>query len=106
MNLYADDVVFRTHPFREPHIGTDGVRAYVTQAYFDEEDIRAWFAEPFADQRAAAVEWWAAGKEQGKPSTLAGCSMLGFGQDGLVLHQRDYWNMEPGLHEPHGEWGT
>ena len=106
VNLYADDVVFRSHPFQEPHLGRDGVRAYVTQAYAEEEDTRAWFGEPFADDRAAAVEWWAAGKEQGEPSTLAGCSMLGFNHDGLVVDQRDSWNMEQGMRDPYDGWGT
>jgi ketosteroid isomerase-like protein len=106
VNLYADDVVFRTHPYSDPHLGRDGVRAYVTQAFSEEEDTRARLGEPFTDERAAAVEWWAAGKEQGEPSTLAGCSMLSFSSEGLVVAQRDYWNMEAGLHEPHADWGT
>jgi ketosteroid isomerase-like protein len=106
VNLYADDVVFRTHPFREPHLGPDGVRAYVTQAYSEEEDTRARFAEPLADDRAAAVEWWATGKEKGVPSTLAGCSMLTFHPDGVVVAQRDYWNMTEDHLEPHSDWGA
>ena len=62
-------------------------------------DVR--FGEPVEAGDRAAVEWWAtlmltAGEEH----ALAGCSVLRFDDEGLVVEARDYWHMEPGRREP------
>ena len=36
---------------------------------------------------------------------IAGCSVLRFDDQGLVVESRDYWHMEPGRREPHDTWG-
>jgi hypothetical protein len=41
----------------------------------------------------------------GGDESLAGVSMIRFDADGLVTEQLDYWNMEPGRHEPHEHFG-
>ena len=74
LELYAEDAVLSTEPFREPYRGRDGVRAYVARVLSEEEDPRIWMAEPIVDARRAAISWWASLIEGGTPTTLAGNS--------------------------------
>ena len=121
--LYAPDCVFLSAPFREP----EPPLAYTTRVFPEAraEDVR--FGEPVAEAspatpprrpwrlrrhgrsrlgERAAVEWWATlvlpgGEEQ----ALAGCSILRFDDQGLVVEARDYWSLEPGRRAPHETWG-
>ena len=92
IGLYADDVVYSSEPFREPYRGLTGVREYVSQAFAEEDDIHATFAEPIVGESGAAVAWWATLRENGEEITLAGTSLLRFDDDGLVVEQWDTWN--------------
>jgi predicted SnoaL-like aldol condensation-catalyzing enzyme len=104
--LYAADARHWSSPFRDPGVGQDGVRAYV-QASFDEEDeIRAWFAEPVVDGDRAAVAWWATLTENGRVTTLAGTSLLRFDASGLVVSQWDAWNQTDRNQEPAPGWAS
>jgi SnoaL-like domain len=103
--LYRADAVFSSQPFRRHLHGRAGVRTYVGGAFADETDIQAWFGEPLVDGDRAAVEWWAALTEDGRPITLAGTSVLRFDHEGLVVEQRDTWNQVDGRHEPPAGWG-
>lgn len=105
VELYAPDAVFSSQPFRPLDTGRGGIRAYVSGAFADEADVRAWFAEPVVDGDRAAVQWWAALLEAGEETTLAGTSVLRFDTDGLVADQRDTWNMAPGRRDPPEGWG-
>ena len=100
--LYAPDCVFRSAPFRQPEPPVEYTRRVYPEARAD--DVR--FGEPIEDGDRAAVEWWATlvltGGEQ---HTIAGCSVLRFDDDGLVVESRDYWHMEPGRREPPPGWG-
>ena len=105
-SLYADDAVFTSQPFREPHRGAAGARAYAEWAFASEEAVECWFGEPVVGEDAhAACEYWAVVREGGTEQTLAGCAVLRFGSDGKVLEQRDYWNVREGRHEPPSGWG-
>ena len=103
--LYAADARLTTQPFRAVDLGRAGVTEYVTGAFAEERDVRAWFGTPVVDGDRASVEWWAALLEDGAEVTLAGTSSLQFDADGLVVAQRDTWNMAPGRHEPPDGWG-
>jgi hypothetical protein len=103
--LYHPDTHFSTQPFRTPYRGRAGAREYVSQAFAEEERVRAWVGEPIVDGDRAAVEWWAALIENGAAITLAGTSVLRFDADGLVTEQRDTWNQADGLREPPEGWG-
>jgi ketosteroid isomerase-like protein len=103
--LYAEDALFSSQPFRMPYRGRAGVRAYVAQAFAEEEDVRAWFSEPVVQGDRAAVEWWASMRENGRDVTFAGTSILRFDGDGLVIEQRDTWNEAAGRLEPPPGWG-
>jgi SnoaL-like domain len=100
--LYRPDCVFRSAPFREPEPPIEYTRRVFPEA--KAENVH--FGEPVEEGDRTAVEWWAilvtpGGEEQ----TLAGCSMLRFDDEGLVVESRDYWHMEPGCCEPPAGWG-
>jgi ketosteroid isomerase-like protein len=106
-SLYAPDAHYRSAPFRDPHLGRDGVLAYTRRAYAAEAAQDPRFGTPFTSGSgpAAAVEWWATTREEGQPATLIGCSFLTFTPDGLVAGGRDYWFLESGTHAPYDGWG-
>ena len=100
VDLYAPDARHWSAPFRAPGIGQDAVRAYVQESFDEEDDVRAWFAEPMVDGDRAAVAWWATMIEAGRETTLAGTSVLRFDAAGLVVSQWDSWNQTDGRQEP------
>jgi ketosteroid isomerase-like protein len=102
---YADGAVFRSHPFRDPHLDREGVREYARWAFDDEETVEFRFGEPVAGRDRAAVEYWAILRSDGEERTLLGIALLRFGGDGLVVSQRDYWSVEAGRREPPAGWG-
>jgi ketosteroid isomerase-like protein len=106
VELYAEDATFSSHPFREVYHGRDAVRAYVEGAFGDEADVTAWFDTPVVDGDRAGVRWWAALREAGEESTLAGTSVLRFNADGLVVDQWDTWHLAPGRTDPPDRWGA
>ena len=100
--VYSNEVVFRSHPFRDPQAPPDYARA----AFAEEgEELDLWWGEPIVDGDRAAVEWWAVLTEDGELVTLAGTSVLTFGADGLVVDQHDYWASKRGRIEPWPGWG-
>jgi SnoaL-like domain len=105
--LYAPDAHYRSAPFRDPHLGRDGVLAYTRGAYATEAAQDPRFGTPFVSGSgaAAAVEWWTTMLEEDRPATLMGCSVLTFTPDGLVATGRDYWFLESGVHHPFDGWG-
>jgi hypothetical protein len=100
--LYAEDCIFRSHPFRE----LEGAREYMRRVVPEAEAPEVWFGEPTEHGDRAAVEYWALLVEPGgTESTIAGCHVMRFGVDGLVAEARDYWHLEPGHRRPTAEWG-
>jgi len=93
--LYATDASFTTSPFRDP----DDPGRYAAWAFSTEEpEPEVTFAEPaFVDGDRAAVEWRATsrGRAGGGETTIAGISLLRFGDDGLVVEEHGYWNVTP-----------
>ena len=101
--VYADDVVFRSHPFRDPQ----SPLVYARGAFAQEgEELEVWWNEPVVDDDRAVVEWWATLSENDEPVTLAGASVLTFGADGRVVDQHDYWASSPGHSRPWAGWAT
>jgi ketosteroid isomerase-like protein len=93
--LYAEGASFRSAPFREQQ----DPKAYADWAFADEESADVWFGEPAVAGDRASVEWWTVSTSSGEEETLAGVSLLRFGEDGLVVDQRDYWHSKLGRHE-------
>jgi len=90
--LYTDDTVFYSHPFRD----RQSPRDYVAWAFADQAEAECRFGEPIVEGDRAAVDWWAAiTAPGGSVQSIAGTSMLRFGDDGLVVEQRDAWAAVP-----------
>ena len=103
--LYAEDAVFVSQPFREPHAGAAGVRAYVEWAFASEEAVECTFGEPRMAGDCATIEYWAWISEAGAEQTLAGVALVRFDARGNVAEQRDYWAIERGRRAPPPGWG-
>lgn len=103
--LYAEGALYSSEPFRVPYRGRDGARDYVSGAFGEEVDVRAWFGQPIVTGNRAAVQWWASLIEERKGVTLAGVSVLTFDSDGLVVDQWDSWNTIDERREPPEGWG-
>ena len=105
--LYAEDCVHRSTPFRSPHVGRDGVRAYVREAFAEEQQVdEVRFGAPVVEGDRACVEYWTRFHDRrGAPMTLAGCGIARFDPDGLVVEVQDYWHLREGHEEPPDGWG-
>ncbi len=103
--LFTEDAEYRSHTFREPHRGHDGIRAYWAEATGGQAEVDVVMGEPFGAGDRVAVEWWTRMVVDGEPFTLPGCLLLRFAPDGRCAALREYWFLEPGLHEPHDGWG-
>ena len=103
-SVYADDAVYRSHPFREPVEG--GALAYAQRVFAEEGPLElVRFGEPIVAGDRAAVEWWAVVEENGTLVTLAGTTVVRFRPDGLVSEHVDYWVMQESRAEPFAGWG-
>jgi ketosteroid isomerase-like protein len=101
--IYAPDAVFRSHPFREPQHPLEYARWALSE---EEGRPEVWMGEPIVSGDRAAIEWWAAVIENGKPITLAGTSIVRFGDDGRIAEQHDYWGQAEGRVAPWEGWGV
>ena len=106
VGLFTDDAVYRSHPFREPHTGPDGVCDYWTRATATQEELDLRFGDAVVEGNRATVEWWAIMRDQGSWITLPGALLLRFAHDGRCEELREYWHVEEGRHEPPPGWGT
>lgn len=104
--LFTEDALYHSHPFREPHLGHDGIRAYLGGATATQERVEVRFGEPVVEGSRAAAEWWATMDEDDGEVTLPGCLILRFAADGRCEELREYWHLEPGRREPRPGWGT
>ena len=104
--LFTEDALYHSHPFREPHLGHDGIRAYLGGATATQERVEVRFGEPVVEGNRAAAEWWATMDEDEGEVTLPGCLILRFAADGRCEELREYWHLEPGRREPRPGWGS
>ena len=101
--VYAPDALQRSHPFREPGNPIE----YARWALGEEEGKpEVWMGEPIVAGDRAAIEWWAAIVENGKPVSLAGTSVIRFRADGRAVEQTDYWGQADGRVPPFPGWGS
>jgi hypothetical protein len=104
VSLFTEDASYRSSPFREPHVGHDGIRAYWARAAGTQQEVEVRMGEPVVDGNVVAVEWWATMDDA--VVTLPGCLLLQFGPDGRCFDLREYWNVEAGRRPPHDGWGS
>ena len=105
VQLFTDDAEYRSSPFRDPHVGPDGIRVYWECATSTQESADVRMGRPFVAGDLVVVEWWTTMVDDGEEITLPGCLLLRFAEDGRCRTLREYWNVEGGLHAPHSGWG-
>src|SRR3954451_15436108 len=99
--LFAEDAVFQP-PFGPPQSAHEHMR----WAYALGESVAVWVGEPMTAGNTAAVEWWAVIVDEGEPGTFAAVALIEFDDEGLVVHERDYWNTKAERIEPRPGWGN
>ena len=104
--LFTEDAIYRSSPFREPHVGTEGIRAYWTRATADQRNLNLRFGTPVIEGSRVSVEWWAImDLEGGSSGTLPGSLLLLFAADGRCRELREYWHWQDERREPPEGWG-
>ncbi|MEO3889976.1 nuclear transport factor 2 family protein [Nonomuraea sp. B5E05] len=98
--LYRDDAVHTSMPFRPPHQGKPAIADYITWSFSSETDPHVTFATPLVDGDQAAIEFHVDALVDGQATTLAGCVLVHFDPDGLVVRTRDYWHATDRHHGP------
>ncbi|GAA3841107.1 nuclear transport factor 2 family protein [Streptomyces phyllanthi] len=106
LELYAEDCVHRSMPFRAPHRGRAELAAYLRWSFTGERVADVRFGPPVIGQDGLAVAEFRVlaedTEEDGRPSTLAGCVFVRFDAEGLAVESRDYWHTVTGHQEPAG----
>lgn len=105
VRLFTEDAVYRSSPFREPSVGSEGIRAYWERATASQEQVELRFGEPVTEGARAAVEWWGTMRDGGEEITLPGILMLRFAPDGRCEELRECWHVESGRVDPPAGWG-
>jgi ketosteroid isomerase-like protein len=107
VGLFTDDAIYRSSPFREPHVGSEGIREYWSRATSSQSGTRVVVGNPIVDGNRVAVEWWATyvDAEEGA-GTLPGILFLRFAADGRCEELRETWHWVEGIRPPHEGWGT
>lgn len=103
LELYAEDCVHRSMPFRAPHRGRGELDAYLRRSFTAERVTDVRFSAPVVGADGVAVaEFRVLSEEDGAPATLAGCVFVRFDAAGLAVETRDYWHTVGGHREPEG----
>ena len=74
--LFAEDAVYRSSPFRPPTVGREAIRDYWREATSTQEDLYLRFGAPIVHGNRVVVEWWAIMRDSGKEVTLPGSLIL------------------------------
>jgi steroid delta-isomerase-like uncharacterized protein/uncharacterized protein (TIGR02246 family) len=104
-DLFAEGAVYRSTPFRAPHVGRDAIRSYWLEEPARHEHVELRFGGPVVRGRRAAVEWWVSVVQDGETVTGPGCLVLRFDQRGRCEELREYWHEQAGRSEPPAGWG-
>jgi steroid delta-isomerase-like uncharacterized protein len=103
--LFAEEAVYRSTPFRAPHVGREEIRRYWLEEPARHEQVALCFGTPVVRGRRAAVEWWVTVVQDGETVTGPGCLVLRFDQRGICEELREYWHEQAGRSEPPAGWG-
>ena len=102
--LFTDDAVYRSGPFRSPLLGRTEITNYWKSATSNQSGIEVTFGDPLVDGDRVAVEWWSVTNENGRPTTDAGGLFLRF-EGGRCSELREYWNLADGAVAVPQGWG-
>lgn len=105
--LFTEDGVYHSHPFRSPFRGRSEIQAYWQRATASQEELEVRWGTPIVSDQRAAVEWWATMRDADEGElTLPGCLLLRFSDTGLCEELREYWHLEMGSRVlPSATWG-
>lgn len=106
--LFTEDAVYHSHPFRPPYQGRAAIAAYWRRSTATQEALDVQWGTPVVAGNRMAVEWWATMRETEEGDlTLPGCLFLRFSDDGLCEELREYWHVEVGSRvPPRSGWGN
>jgi len=103
--LFTEDAVYRSSPFRPPTVGREAIREYWRNSTSTQERLELELGEPVVHGNRVVVEWWALMRDEGQDVTLPGCLLLRFASGGPCEELRGYWNQQQGRHDPPDGWG-
>ena len=105
--LFTEDAVYHSHPFRPPYRGRAEIRAYWQRSTPSQEGLEVRWGIPIVAGNRAAIEWWAMMRDAEEGDlTLPGCLLLRFAESGLCEELREYWHIQMGSRIlPPTEWG-
>ena len=104
--LFTEDAVYRSSPFRPPSVGRSAIRAYWRDVTATQEDLELRFGRPLVHGNTVAVEWWASTRDSGRDVTFPGALILRFSPGGRCEELREYWHIQDGRAEPQEGWGV
>jgi hypothetical protein len=104
--LFKEDAVYRSSPFREPHLGHQGIHEYWTNATTGQRDVSVRIGRPIIEGNRTSVEWWATMRDDDGEITLPGILFLRFAPDGRCEELREAWMVAEERLEPHEGWGV
>jgi predicted ester cyclase len=105
-SLFTETGIYRSAPFRPPHVGREEIMRYWREEPALHERVELRFGTPVVEGRRVAVEWWVSVVQDGETVTGPGCLVLRFDRDGRCEELREYWHEQPGRHEPPPGWGS
>lgn len=105
LKVFTEDAVYRSHPFRDPHVGHREIRSYWERAVGGQAELDLRFGRPIVADDRAAVEWWATYLDEGEEETLSGVLYLRFAADGRCCELREAWVTQPGRRAAYDGWG-
>ena len=103
--LFTEQAVYLSSPFREPTVGREAIRDYWRTATGTQEGLELRFGRPLVQGNRVVVEWWAVMQDDGREVTLPGCLLLRFAAGGRCQELREYWHLQEGRREPPEGWG-
>lgn len=103
--LFTEDAVYRSSPFREPHVGQEGVGEYWARATGSQSDVTVKIGLPITEGNRTAVEWWTTMRDETTEITLPGILFLRFAPDGRCEELREAWMVAEERLDPHPGWG-
>jgi hypothetical protein len=103
--LFTEEAIYRSSPFRPPTVGRDAIREYWRTVTSTQEGLELEFGDPIVNGNRVVVEWWAMMRDEGQDITLPGCLLLRFATGGRCDELREYWHSEPGRRPPPEGWG-
>ena len=104
--LFAEDAVYRSSPFRPPALGREAIAAYWRDATSTQKGLDLRFGTPLVHGNRVVVEWWAVMRDSGREITIPGALILRFGPSGRCEELREYWHLEEGRVAPPEGWGS